>query len=88
MWVDGGAGENTLFIDNIFYGNNFSGLLFEIGRDQSGYVQNNIFYQNDVGILFRNSGDCLHRCIIQFFMHFILYVIVIVYYLFVFSILF
>lgn len=59
IWSDQGAGKNSLFEKNIILNNERNGIEFEIGRNTSGRVMNNIFDGNNNGIRFSASGGAL-----------------------------
>ena len=59
IWCDQGAGQNSIFQNNLITGNQGNGLNFEIGVGTCGKVLNNIFDNNEYNIAFVTSGGCL-----------------------------
>lgn len=59
IWCDQGASKNSIFQNNIILNNEGDGINFEIGKNVSGKVVNNIFDGNECGITFVTSGGVL-----------------------------
>jgi hypothetical protein len=59
IWADQGAGQNSIFKNNVITNNKGNGINFEIGTNTTGKVLNNIFDANDYNVAFATSGGCL-----------------------------